>query len=63
MLKYFIQNNIVAIPKTSHIERMKENFEIFDFMLDDEDLLSIKNLDQKTSYTNWPETMLIEQNY
>lgn len=63
MLKYFIQNNTIVIPKTSHTERMKENFEIFDFILDDEDLSTIKNLDQKISYTNRPETMLIEQNY
>jgi len=63
MLKYLIQNNIIVIPKTSHIEKMKENFEVFDFILDDEDLLNIKNLDQKISYTNRPEAMLIEQNY
>ena len=63
MLKFFIQSNVVVIPKTSHIERMKENFEIFDFMLSEEDVLEIKNLDQRTSYTNWPESMLKEQNY
>ena len=63
MLKFFIQNNVIVIPKSSHIERMKENFELFDFMLDDNDLLSIKELDQRISYTNWPETMLKEQDY
>ena len=63
MLRFFIQNNVVAIPKTSHIERMEENFEVFDFILDGEDIEKIKNLDQKTSYTNRPETMLKEQNY
>jgi 2,5-diketo-D-gluconate reductase A len=63
MLKFFIQNNVIVIPKTSHIERMKENFEVFDFILDEEDISEIKKLDQKTSYTNRPETMLKEQNY
>lgn len=63
MLKFFIQNNVVVIPKTSNTERMKENFEVFDFMLEGEDIAEIKNLDQKISYTNWPETMLKEQNY
>ena len=42
---------------------MKENFEVFDFMLDDEDIEKIKDLDQRLSYTNRPETMLKEQNY
>ena len=34
MLKYFIQNDIIVIPKTSHLDRMRENFDIFDFSLD-----------------------------
>ena len=63
MLKFFIQNNIVVIPKTTHIGRMKENFEVFDFVLEDEDIARIKNIDQRISYTNWPEAMLKEQNY
>jgi diketogulonate reductase-like aldo/keto reductase len=42
---------------------MKENFEVFDFILDEKDISEIKKLDQKTSYTNRPETMLKEQNY
>jgi 2,5-diketo-D-gluconate reductase A len=63
MLRFFIQNNVIVIPKTSHIERMKENFEVFDFVLDEKDIAEIKKLDQKTSYTNRPETMLKEQNY
>lgn len=63
MLKFFIQSNIVVIPKSSHIERMKENFQLFNFEIDDNDLQTIKELDQKVSYTNWPETMLKEQDY
>ena len=63
MLKFFIQNNVIAIPKTSHIERMKENFEVFDFSLDNNDLLEIKALDKKISYTSRPESMLKEQDY
>ena len=42
---------------------MKENFDVFDFTLDGEDITEIKNLDQKISYTNRPETMLKEQDY
>jgi 2,5-diketo-D-gluconate reductase A len=63
MLRFFIQNNVIVIPKTSHIERMEENFDVFDFGLDENDLEEIKKLDQKISYTNRPEAMLKEQNY
>ena len=63
MLRYFIQNNVIVIPKTCHVERMEENFDVFDFTLDEKDLLKIKDLDQKISYTNRPEAMLEEQNY
>ncbi len=63
MLRFFIQNNVIVIPKTTHIERMKENFELFDFQLSEDDILEIKKLDQRISYTNRPESMLIEQRY
>ena len=63
MLRFFIQNNVIVIPKSSHVDRMKENFEIFDFVLDENDIEKIRNLDERISYTNRPETMLKEQNY
>ena len=63
MLRFFIQNNVVVIPRTSHIERMKENSEVFDFILDDEDIEVIKKLDKRISYGNRPESMWKEQNY
>ena len=63
MLRFFIQNNVVVIPRTSHIERMKENSEVFDFILDDEDIEIIKKLDKRISYGNRPESMWKEQNY
>ncbi len=45
-LRYLIQNGIVAIPKSSHKERMKENIDIFDFSLDQKEMNRIKELDE-----------------
>ena len=33
MLRWHIQRGIVVIPKSTHIERMEENFNVFDFAL------------------------------
>jgi len=49
VLRWLIQRNIVAIPKSVRKERMAENFAVFDFELDHDDLASISALDQKAS--------------
>ncbi|MGN7958093.1 Glyoxal reductase [compost metagenome] len=49
VLRWLIQRNIVAIPKSVRKERMAENFSVFDFELDQEDVAAIGSLDQKAS--------------
>lgn len=49
ILRWLMQRNIVAIPKASHLERMRENFAIFDFILTAEEMDLIKALDQQES--------------
>ena len=49
MLRWLLQRNIPVIPKSSHKDRIISNFDIFDFQLDEEDLLSILKLDTKKS--------------
>ncbi|SOC91748.1 Aldo/keto reductase [Rhizobium sp. AN5] len=49
VLRWLIQRNIVAIPKSVRKERMAENFSVFDFELDQEDVAAIASLDQKSS--------------
>jgi 2,5-diketo-D-gluconate reductase A len=50
ILRWLIQRGVVAIPKSVRKERMKENFNIFDFELSPEDMEAIKALDTKTTF-------------
>lgn len=49
ILRWHIQNGVVVIPKSPHIERMRENFNVFDFTLTPEDMQEIASLDRKES--------------
>lgn len=49
MLRWHIQRGTVVIPKSTHKERMEENFNVFDFTLTDEDMAAIAILDTGTS--------------
>ncbi|MCQ5131213.1 aldo/keto reductase [Butyricicoccus faecihominis] len=44
-LRFLIQSGIVIIPKSTHRERMEENFALFDFKLTDEEMCELKTLD------------------
>ncbi|MBQ7530780.1 MAG: aldo/keto reductase [Paludibacteraceae bacterium] len=53
-LRWLTQRGIVAIPKSSHKERMAQNFEIFDFELTDTDMQAIAALNQQdTGFINF----------
>jgi 2,5-diketo-D-gluconate reductase A len=49
ILRWLIQRDIVAIPKTAHKERIIENLSVFDFELSPEDMDAILTLDTKGS--------------
>ena len=49
-LRYLIQRGIIAIPKSTHTERMKQNLDVFDFALTPEDMESIRPLDKPDDF-------------
>lgn len=49
MLRWNIQRGVVVLPKSTHMERMEQNFNVFDFSLTDEDMATIAALDTQTS--------------
>ena len=46
ILRWLIQRNILPLVKTSNPKRMKENLDIFDFELTDDEMLEIAKLDK-----------------
>ena len=48
-LRFLTQENVIVIPKSTHKERMKENFEIFDFELSGDDMNTLRALDKGES--------------
>lgn len=49
VLRWIVQRGIVAIPKSIHKERIKDNIDVFDFELSTEDMIYITTLDKKDS--------------
>lgn len=45
VLRWHVQQGLVAIPKTSNPQRMRENLDVFDFELDHDDLTRLQTLD------------------
>ena len=49
ILRWLIQRGVIIACKSTHIERMQENFNVFDFELSSEDMSEIKKLDSNNS--------------
>ena len=49
MLRWLIQRGVIVACKSTHIERMQENINVFDFELTEEDMNYIKTLDTSNS--------------
>lgn len=61
VLRWLTQRNVVAIPKSIHKQRIKENFDIFDFSLDSEDMEDISTLDRiESSFINHNDPQIVK---
>jgi diketogulonate reductase-like aldo/keto reductase len=49
LLRWGLQHGNVVIPKSTHKERIKENFDVFDFELNEEDMRRLDNLNENYS--------------
>ncbi len=49
ILRWLTQRGVVALSKLTRIDRMKENFNVLDFKLSDEEMEKIASLDKKES--------------
>lgn len=53
-LRWHLQNGIIPIPKSANTERIKENLNIFDFNILEEDIIAIDNLDKNENISGVP---------
>ena len=70
ILRWLIQRGVIIACKSTHKERMEENFKVFDFELSNEDMEAIKSLDtsdslffnhQDPSMVEWFDKMVYER--
>ena len=53
ILRWQLQADYIAIPGSSNPEHIRENYNIFDFELSQEDMNKIKNINKNQRYENW----------
>uniref|UniRef100_A0A6I8SR80 Rho crystallin n=1 Tax=Xenopus tropicalis TaxID=8364 RepID=A0A6I8SR80_XENTR len=51
-LRYLLQRGVVALAKSSNPERIKENFQVFDFQLPEEDIKELEGLNRNLRYVD-----------
>lgn len=55
LLRFLVQSDVAVIPKSVHTERIKENIDIFDFQLTEDEVLSLQALDKAVPMIGNPE--------
>ena len=61
ILRWLIQRGVIVVCKSTHIERMEQNFDVFDFELSKEDMEEIRKLDSNDSlFFNHQDSNMVE---
>ena len=58
-LRYLIQRGFTVIPKSVHLERMRENIDIFDFALTEEEMCFMRTLNTGKRTAGDPDTFIL----
>jgi methylglyoxal/glyoxal reductase len=58
ILRWALQLGVSAIPKSSNLTRLKENFDVFDFQISEEDMLKINAFNENFRVVDDPMGML-----
>ncbi len=56
LLRFLTQKGIAVIPRSTQPEHIRENFALFDFALDNEEIAQLSALDKKEPFIGKPET-------
>lgn len=52
-LRFLVQQDIIVIPRTSKLNRLQENINVFDFKLDEDDMKTLLAMDTNKSSFSW----------
>ncbi len=64
LLRFEIDEDILVIPKSLNPAHVKDNFDLFDFELDEQDKADLRARDRRTQVGwGWPENMRVEMQY
>ena len=60
-LRQHVQRGIVVIPKSVHKERMRQNLDLFDFELTEDEMERLRSLDEDRSmWAEYDDPMIVE---
>jgi len=57
LLRWSLQHGVIPIPKSIHRERIKENINVFDFELSEEDMVRLDGLNENLRFRSNPENL------